>query len=69
MPLSTLFADRAGRRRFLVGLSVLGVVGGSLVLLPLSVPILVLLSFVGMWNGMGRVVIGLGDGVPITVVS
>ena len=54
MLLATLFADRTGRRRFLVVLSVLAVVGGSLALLPLPVPILVAASFVGMWNGMGR---------------
>ena len=54
MLLATLGADRAGRRRSLVLLSALGVVGGSAVLLPLSASLLVGIAFFAMWNGMGR---------------
>lgn len=54
MLLVTIRADRAGRRRSLLLLAGLGVVGGSVVLLPLPVALLVALSFVAMWNGMGR---------------
>src|SRR2546426_5282327 len=54
MLLVTIRADRTGRRRSLLLLAGLGAVGGSLVLLPLPVALLVALSFVAMWNGMGR---------------
>ncbi len=54
MLLATLGADRAGRRRSLVLLSVLGAVGGTAVLVPLPAPVLVTIAFLAMWNGMGR---------------
>src|SRR5712692_2128920 len=45
MLLATLGADRAGRRRSLVLLSVLGAVGGTAVLVPLPAPVLVTIAF------------------------
>ena len=52
--LATAFADRVGRRRFLVATSVLGV-AGTVVFAVVSSPLaLVLAAFVGMVNGMGK---------------
>ena len=49
----TAKADRAGRRRTLVVLSLLGAMGAvALVLIP-ALPILLLMAFVGMLNGTG----------------
>ena len=52
--LATLFGDRWGRRRFLIGTSVLGVVGMLLFALVEQPLALAAAAFVGMVNGMGR---------------
>src|SRR5690242_20186539 len=51
--LMTLRADRVGRKRFLVFLSVLSAVGGVALALRPSLPMLAALAFVGMLNGTG----------------
>jgi predicted MFS family arabinose efflux permease len=51
--LMTLRADRVGRKRFLVFLSVLSAVGGIALALRPSLPMLAALAFVGMLNGTG----------------
>jgi MFS family permease len=49
----TAKADRAGRRRTLVLLSLLGVIGPMALALTPAVPILLLMAFLGMLNGTG----------------
>ena len=49
----TAKADRAGRRRTLVALSLLGVIGVLALALTPAVPVLLLMAFVGMLNGTG----------------
>jgi MFS family permease len=51
---ATVAADRIGQRRFLLGLSMLGVAGGLVAALGSDFWILAAASFVGMLNGMGR---------------
>jgi MFS family permease len=52
--LATLRGDRLGRRRFLIGLSVLGG-GGAVAVALVTAPLaLALCAFLGMLNGMGR---------------
>jgi MFS family permease len=51
---ATLFADRVGRRRFLMLTSVLGFVGTSVFALASSPIALAAAAFVGMVNGMGK---------------
>ena len=46
-------ADRVGRRRFLVLLSLLSAIGGIALARSPSLPVLVLMAFVGMLNGTG----------------
>jgi MFS family permease len=46
-------ADRIGRRRFFVLLSLLSAVGGIALALSPSLPVLVMMAFVGMLNGTG----------------
>lgn len=50
----TLFADRLGRRKTLVGLALLSAAGGLGLALSTSTAGILLLTFVGMVNGMGR---------------
>ncbi len=52
--LSTVAGDRMGRRRLLIGLSVLSVAGGLVVAVASTPLFLGLAAFVGMVNGMGR---------------
>lgn len=52
--LTSFRADRLGRRRTLVGLSLLAALGGFLLPLAGSFPALLGLAFLGMVNGMGR---------------
>ncbi len=52
--LSTIAGDRMGRRRLLIGLSVLSVAGGLVVAVASTPLFLGLAAFVGMVNGMGR---------------
>lgn len=47
-------ADRLGRRRTLISLSLLMSLGGLALALTTAVPSILLLSFLGMLNGMGR---------------
>src|ERR1700693_1831949 len=49
----TARADRAGRRRTLAVLSLLGVIGPMALALTHAVPILLLMAFLGMLNGTG----------------
>jgi MFS family permease len=49
----TIKADRAGRRRTLIVLSLLGAVGALALALTPPVPLLLLMAFVGMLNGTG----------------
>jgi MFS family permease len=49
----TARADRAGRRRTLVVLSLLGAIGPLALALTPAVPVLLLMAFVGMLNGTG----------------
>jgi MFS family permease len=49
----TAKGDRAGRRRTLVALSLLGVIGALALALTPAVPLLLLMAFVGMLNGTG----------------
>jgi MFS family permease len=51
---ATLAADRIGRRRFLIGLALLGAAGAVAVALSSSPAALALGAFAGMVNGMGR---------------
>jgi predicted MFS family arabinose efflux permease len=51
--LMSLAADRIGRRRFLVIVSLLSVVGGIALATSPSLPLLAILAFVGMLNGTG----------------
>jgi len=51
---ATFWGDRLGRRRFLVGLSVLGGVGALAVALVSEPLALAVCAFLGMLNGMGR---------------
>lgn len=51
---ATLAADRVGRRRFLIGVSLLGAVGACFAALVSDVAGAALAAFVGMLNGMGR---------------
>jgi MFS family permease len=51
---ATLRADRMGRRRFLVALSLLGAAGGVVVALGSSTAVIAVAAFLGMLNGMGR---------------
>jgi len=51
--LMTLSADRIGRKRFLVFLSLMSAVGGIALALSPSAPLLAILVFVGMLNGTG----------------
>lgn len=50
----TFRADRLGRRRTLITLSLLGALGGLGLALTADLPGVLLLSFLGMLNGMGR---------------
>jgi len=50
----TLRADRIGRRRFLVALSLLGAAGGAVVALGSGAVVIAAAAFAGMLNGMGR---------------
>ena len=52
--LATLRGDRVGRRRFLVGLSVLGALGAAAAAFAGDVLSLGVFAFLGMLNGMGR---------------
>ena len=52
--LATLRGDRVGRRRFLIGLTVLGGAGALAVPLATAPLALALCAFLGMLNGMGR---------------
>ena len=49
----TTQADRAGRKRTLVALSLLGVIGPLALALTPAVPVLLAMAFVGMLNGTG----------------
>jgi len=49
----TAKADRAGRRRTLVLLSILGAIGALALALSPALPVLLLMAFVGMLNGTG----------------
>jgi MFS family permease len=49
----SLAADRLGRKRFLVRLSLLSAVGGIALAFSPSLPVLVMMAFVGMLNGTG----------------
>jgi predicted MFS family arabinose efflux permease len=49
----TLAADRIGRRQFLVMLSLLSAVGGIALAIAPTLPVLVMMAFVGMLNGTG----------------
>ena len=51
---ATLLADRVGRQRFLIGTSLLGVVGTTAFALASSPVALAAAAFVGMVNGMGK---------------
>ena len=51
--LMTMAADRFGRKRFLVLLSLLSAVGGAALAVSPGWPLLLLLAFVGMLNGTG----------------
>jgi MFS family permease len=51
----TAKADQAGRRRTLVTLSLLGVIGALALALTPAAPILLLMAFVGMLNGTGPI--------------
>jgi MFS family permease len=52
--LGTLFADRAGRRRALIAVSLLGAAGAGLAALASTWASIVAAAFIGMLNGMGR---------------
>src|SRR5262245_58157027 len=52
--IATLHADRIGRRRFLVLLSLLGGAGGAVVAFGSGTLVIAAAAFVGMLNGMGR---------------
>jgi len=49
----TAWADRLGRRRTLVALTILGAVGTLALAVSPTVPVLLLMAFVGMLNGAG----------------
>ena len=49
----TAKADRAGRRRTLVMLSIMGAIGALALVLTPAVPVLLVMAFVGMLNGTG----------------
>jgi MFS family permease len=51
--LMSLAADRIGRKRFLVMVSLLSAVGGIALVTSPSLPVLAILAFVGMLNGTG----------------
>lgn len=51
--LMTLTADRFGRKRFLVVLSLLSTFGGVALVLSPSLPVLAVMAFIGMLNGTG----------------
>ena len=51
---ATLRADRIGRRRLLVALSLLGAAGGAVVALGSSATVIAVAAVIGMLNGMGR---------------
>jgi MFS family permease len=51
---ATLFGDRLGRRRFLIGVSCLAFLGTALFVLSAAPIAIVAAAFVGMMNGMGR---------------
>jgi len=51
---ATLAADRIGRRRFLLGVTMLSVAGSAVAALNSSLWVVATASFVGMINGMGR---------------
>src|SRR3954471_18793280 len=52
--LATLFADRVGRRRSLIGLALLSAAGTLVFTLSGDKTVLLAAAFVGMLNGMGR---------------
>ena len=52
--LVTLFGDRLGRRRALVGLALLSAAGGALATLADAHVVVIVAAFIGMLNGMGR---------------
>jgi MFS family permease len=51
---ATLRADRVGRKRFLIGLSLLGAAGGAVVALGSHAAVIAVAAVIGMMNGMGR---------------
>ena len=51
---ATLRADRIGRRRLLVALSLLGAAGGAVVAFGSSATVIAVAAVIGMLNGMGR---------------
>jgi MFS family permease len=51
--LASLVADRFGRRRFLLVLSLLSAVGGLALAFSLALPVLLIMTFIGMLNGTG----------------
>jgi hypothetical protein len=55
--LATLVADRFGRWRFLLVLSLLGAVGGPALALSVALPVLLIMTFIGMLNGTGTIVL------------
>ena len=52
--LATFTADRIGRRRFLVAVSLLCAFGGACAAMTSSLPAITVVAFFGMLNGMGR---------------
>ena len=54
MLVATLRADRFGRRRFLIALSLVAAAGGAVVALGSHAALIAVAAFIGMVNGMGR---------------
>jgi len=52
--LTTVLADRVGRRRVLVAVALLGAAGGAALAFAGSFPLALAAAFIGMVNGMGR---------------
>ena len=51
---ATLRADRVGRKRFLIALSLIGAAGGAVVALGSHAAVIAVAAVIGMMNGMGR---------------
>src|SRR5437762_12380324 len=51
---ATLRADRVGRKRFLIALSLVGAAGGAVVALGSHAAVIAVAAVIGMMNGMGR---------------